>query len=88
MTSKHTPTPWQDTGTNGDGFQVIKDAEDCLVAYVFPPEANAARIVRCVNTHDELVAALERIAAMDPMHSQAAYLAKSEARAALAKVTQ
>lgn len=47
-------------------------------------KANAAHIVRCVNSHDALVAALENIAAQ-PMANE---WSRNIARAAIAKATQ
>jgi hypothetical protein len=63
---KHTPTPWT-TLFDGDEVQ-IGDSSGNFVAMTLPCEssgaterdyANAAHIVKCVNAHDELVAALK-----------------------------
>jgi hypothetical protein len=64
MTTNHTPTPWE----NQDGISIFS-ADDHEIAntsrrHLSNAEAcaNAAHIVRCVNAHDELVAALEAVA--------------------------
>ena len=52
--SKHTPTPWKhelDNRISSDGMIFVKCFDD----------NDAAHIVKCVNAHDELVAALEQI---------------------------
>lgn len=66
-TPKHTPTPWKRSGAN------TIHGPDCIVAFVGGTErevkmhsgerweADAVHIVRCVNSHDELVAALADI---------------------------
>ena len=59
MTGKHTPTPWAifKAGIgeeNGDGIASLwREGEE--------REANAALIVRAVNSHDELVKALKSL---------------------------
>jgi hypothetical protein len=71
--AKHTPTPW-----TADGFDVECGLTTICTTYpdahgIEPygvdnnqiAEANAAHIVRCVNSHAALVAALEHIASMD-----------------------
>lgn len=61
--SKHTPTPWKAEGGYifaGEGDEILvciqSTINDELVA---DAEANAARIVKCVNLHDELVECLK-----------------------------
>lgn len=71
--NKHTPTPWAyrrfdgekhkiHIGIDGnldtvhDAHAIVYAQEDCG-----DDEANASHIVHCVNTHDALVEALERI---------------------------
>lgn len=53
-------SPW---GTNGEG-RFITDKKGYLLAQCTDKET-AAHIVKCVNLHDELVAALERLAVTD-----------------------
>lgn len=55
---EHTPTPWTQHGT------MIVGADDWAVADLYLKNlgpVNAEHIVRCVNTHDMLVAALNAI---------------------------
>ena len=66
--TKHTPTPWavSDDGgpcieTEGGGRTVAILGEDPQMTEG-EHKANAAHIVRCVNTHAALLAALKRIA--------------------------
>lgn len=55
------PAPWHiGEHTVGMPIQALHDANDDFVADAFG-ESAAARIVQCVNSHDDLVAALERI---------------------------
>jgi hypothetical protein len=68
ITATHTPTPWRvtdaDCCTDGDDVKATILADSgrliCHIDrdYRAPAEANAAHIVRCVNAHDELIAAL------------------------------
>jgi hypothetical protein len=64
MTSKHTSTPWELSGTDircsSGGIANVHDPEDPLHR-TKTNIANAQHIVKCVNLHDELVEALERI---------------------------
>jgi hypothetical protein len=68
--SKHTPTPWKRAGRQPDNHGVnIVDYRGFLVAQAraagggwSDAKSNAAHIVRCVNAHDELVAALRSLA--------------------------
>jgi hypothetical protein len=67
MSKPHTPTPWelsdvdplriQDSGT-GDEVATTRFATE---KHAVERHANAARICLCVNAHDALVAALEKI---------------------------
>jgi hypothetical protein len=71
MSTNHTPGPWRVTDadgcTDGDDIKATILADSgrliCHIDrdYRAPAEANAAHIVRCVNAHDELVAALRMI---------------------------
>jgi hypothetical protein len=63
-TTKHTPTPWSKSriASHAPQFSIYgdDDARDlAVVGYVENAEANAEFIVKAVNHHDELVAALE-----------------------------
>lgn len=96
MNTNHTPTPW--TNDNGRirgerGFAVAdilwqnpSTSPDGMKAGSAAAEANAAHIVRCVNTHDELIYALDRLLAL-ATEKRLGHLPCAEyARAALAKV--
>ncbi len=52
---EHSPTPWKSDGGS------ILDAEDEEVATVFWSDVDRALIVRAVNAHEALVAALREI---------------------------
>ena len=58
MNQQHTPTPWKVTGRylhSGDGSETI-------AVMSFPKlAANAAHIVKCVNSYDALVKALVKV---------------------------
>ncbi len=58
MKPKHTSTPWKfiDGGNSADSC--IQDATGVFIGNISLKE-NAARIVHCVNMHDELVTALK-----------------------------
>ncbi len=69
MTTKHTPIPWE-LGENralaseNFGCPTIGIREDGLAIAVFPVGdeealANAVLAVKCVNVHDEIVAAIQ-----------------------------
>lgn len=61
--TKHTPTPWDQLNnvfTMEDGYFSMIQTPDQCIANVFD-EADAAHIVKCVNMHDELVDALDKI---------------------------
>jgi len=64
-TTKHTPTPWTISGNETPVIAAMYDGRDAVVAVtcrdrIELEEAhfNAQHIVKCVNAHDELVAAL------------------------------
>lgn len=101
----HTPTPWHVNDAD-ESHVIIQDDKGEYVAHVADPyfsvasgkcAKRAAHIVRCVNAHDALVAALKRLvenveAADDPlslMHYLAVVAPDTEvwvqARAALAQ---
>lgn len=66
MSAKHSPLPWKCTRECIIDNANAPVAEcDALALSQRMDEANAAFIVRAVNAHDELIAALERIAAFD-----------------------
>lgn len=59
---KHTPTPWvtEDRREKGEGTSIKSPTahySSCLVAH-YISEIDATHIVKCVNAHDDLVAAL------------------------------
>lgn len=70
--SEHTPTPWsidaydEINGPNGKRL-FVNGVASALTAGEFMDigKANAAFIVKAVNSYDDLVAALRRIASMD-----------------------
>ena len=65
MNAKHTATPWKVTEFD-NGKMSIEDANgECPLV-----QKNAAHIVRCVNSHDALLAALAAIAEGDVMRKQ------------------
>jgi hypothetical protein len=72
--TKHTPTPWrfEVVGSAGDysnPVDVCEIATEYKRIAEYVNESDAAHIVRCVNAHDELVAALTKIAQWDhPSH--------------------
>lgn len=101
--NKHTPTPWAVNPIKAQVDAFDHDGPLPVCQMLWPTTlrseqealANAARIVHCVNHHDELVAALEQIAegcvSRRPGHVDAdKNLTKAEieaiARAILAKV--
>jgi len=57
MTRTHTPTPWR---IRDCGNTEIIGANGRTVETLPGASYNAAHIVRCVNAHDELVAALRK----------------------------
>lgn len=73
MSTKHTPTPWAVTpiGQGTNDFCIHAAGIPWQLAYLaansqidWPVEANAAFIVRAVNSHDDLVAALKEARSM------------------------
>jgi len=63
--NKHTPTPWTVQQSDHVGGLLIKPVPGQVVAQCdegSEMEANAAFIVRAVNAHDDLVAALKNCA--------------------------
>jgi len=95
MKTKHTPTPWH-LSIDEDTNEVIPDifdgeSEDAIhIAHCLSeagnPTENAKFIVRAVNAHDELVAALEGL--LDCTESRPTnYNERVAAKAALAKAT-
>jgi hypothetical protein len=98
------PLPWVVRAMSRDRIlesaRVIFDANDdevCSIDYEMMPtacpgikhsEVNARRIVHCVNAHDELVMALEKLAdaveTRKPEHEGYLLMCAHEARAALA----
>jgi hypothetical protein len=73
MTTKHSPTPWRiDADVNADETAIVCSREGGDIVALSPGiegwelsaelwPANAAHIVKCVNLHDELVAALREV---------------------------
>ena len=92
--SAHTPTPWTN---NGQSIIVSSDGDICQLFYThkdgiddqFPnAKANAAFIVRAVNSHEALVEALELIMKNSTnfrLHAPAYMIDKVEAALKLAK---
>ena len=72
---QHTPTPWRAIGPSGaplhdPGDYAIVDADEAIIAEAFlqvakdtmhPAAANAAFIVKAVNSHDDLLEALKEV---------------------------
>lgn len=56
-----TPPPWRFKQGNGDTGWFIRGEEGSRteIHVLVSPASDAKRIVRCVNTHDELVAAVQ-----------------------------
>jgi len=87
MTTQHTPGPW----FANDSLQLFAETGQHIASLDSSTEgfeggtlyANA----RLIAASPDLLAALERIAAGDPMHNSFNALAISEARAAIAKAT-
>ncbi len=55
----HTPTPWRIHSINKTLVIESKYLHTIVATTGYDPIANAAHIVRCVNSHDALVKALE-----------------------------
>jgi hypothetical protein len=96
--SEHSPLPWRVfthpsgtklVGVGGKDGQGILDAGFGVWAWEDPQGmANAALIVRAVNAHAQLVAALEEIAGMGPNTKYPSSTPISVARAALASLKE
>lgn len=91
--TKHTQTPWAihpfklDLICTADGQKSIAGAYNQDISSYEEIAANAAHIVKCVNMHDELVAALQALESVCKF-SKDSFLFKGEledARAALSK---
>lgn len=86
---EHTPTPWRvtDPGPNA----VVRGADGVIVAvrHRLPAsahQANVALIVRAVNGHDDLLAALKLfVETYEQLPSERATVAMANARAAIAR---
>ena len=66
MTTQHTPTPWAASGvtvygSDGGARNTVADTTCCGSMTREADEANAAFIVRAVNSHDALVAAVTMV---------------------------
>lgn len=87
--SAHAPGPWT-VRVNGRGATLIENASGCAVAEAFALRDGGGTIesAQLIAAAPDLLAALERIAAMDVTNAQAAILARNEARAAIAKAVQ
>ena len=64
MNNKHTPGPWEIVGDEKGGIKIIAPENLSIANLLWKGQkviqnANAARIVLCVNVHDELLEALE-----------------------------
>jgi len=95
-TATHTPTPWR-VGGHCQPFQIVHSVRiangtfvNDSVAYVPETreeyEANAAHIVRCVNAHDRLVAALRIAMSVIKAHHAESDVRLKDARALLAEI--
>ena len=64
MTTKHTKTPWKICSRNARNIRTTTTAGNLIATCCLAgglPAANAAHIVRCVNSHEALVEALENL---------------------------
>ena len=61
--SKHTPTPWKVNRLADGHIDIDGIGQNALAHLQTNQEANAAHIVKCVNAHDALREALERLKA-------------------------
>ncbi len=92
--SEHTPTPWAASDVRVDATaRKAHEGPTCIASSV----ANAAHIVKCVNLHDELVAAMEGLLASidtaadyltDLCYSNVCSAEVKQARALLEKINQ
>ena len=96
MNTSHTPTPWEATffkATNGDLCPGIKSRPGKAIAWVAGEsvdQQDAAFIVRAVNAHDGLLAALqEALPYLDELYKINTYagVTATKMRAAIAKAT-
>jgi hypothetical protein len=97
MTTSHTPTPWT-TGIssnkkNGDAWRdILADWQGKPLYLGEAQKDDAAHIVRCVNAHDDLVAALAAVindwSSQFERYGHGAPSWCKKARAALDKATQ
>lgn len=90
MTTSHTPGPWAGPLNTGlTKFEIQGGGKKIAVVESLP---DAAHIVRCVNAHDDLVAALremtDRFEALRELHKYGPSTLTVSARAALAKAGQ
>ena len=82
--AEHTPTPWVADPDDREGYEWnihIIDGQDghnriCFMSNGPETEANAAFIVKAVNSHDALVEALQKIASLEVTKGAAANLAQ------------
>lgn len=91
--ARHTPVPWRVGRSNGH-FDIFTQAGELVAAMNIghiagEEKANAAFIVRAVNVHDDLVAALEAMVAQlewwPGEKNPEGFACMKQARAALAK---
>ena len=93
---KHTKTPWHvdDMGEYANCLNISGDGWVAAAAWGGGPEgmmeANAARIVKCVNAHDELVGVLSALMSRLDQHfggpdSSGDWIEQERARTALEK---
>lgn len=71
--SAHTPTPWSAEPLGlGTAVAITSPSGDICYLTLQPARAraNAAFIVRAVNAHDALVAALEKVASCESRHPE------------------
>jgi hypothetical protein len=84
----HTPTPWFIVANHTkDQYEFVGGKDQCLLAGHSSHQPDAQHIVRCVNAHDDLIAALQDIAQQTCPPDSIGYAMAQKARAALAKVS-
>jgi len=90
MNTKHTPGPWivRTSGEVGTADEMLASVYPIEATRTEERRANAAFIVRACNSHDDLLAALEKIAAGDGYYGAQAREYKEIARSALAKINK
>ena len=84
----HTPTPYRVTGSEVNTSMWIVDAKNrriCTIKTCDHDNDNAAFIVRCCNSHDELVKALEAMIHCETAYERATAYHKSIAALAAAR---